>query len=157
MGFLVYNHNMNTSIVKKVIKTLAILLIVAATCFGGYTVIKALMDKGASAAPQTIEQISGLQIDNFDHIENTRFGNKSTSTDEFKTLFGARTYDIYSGDQPTDKGETYRCFDSDDHLLMTVTEYLDSSVIELNVNGEIALYRQHTDSDSSKSPNIMVK
>lgn len=145
---------MSINIIKKVAGLIVLLAVVGSLCYCGFRVVSALIEKTTLPGPKTIEEISKIDFGNIDHIETTR---GSLDPAEFNHLFRANLYETFSGDIDFRRSETYRCYDSENKLLMTLKNYSQSSVIELNVNGIISLYQKYTPPAETTSSNLLVK
>lgn len=135
---------MDTSIFKKLIKVIALLAVIGAICYGGFMVIQALMKKSATPGPKTIEEISNLDFNNIKRIETTKTINGRYEPSEFIRIYKENLYEPFTNELSIKKSETFRCYDADGNLMMTLIDYPVDSVIELNVGGEISLYKKYT-------------
>ena len=133
---------MSTRIIKNIAEVVAILVVVGAIAFGGFKVINAIMAKTAAPAPRTIEDITGISFDDIDHIETTKTINNKFDPNEFRRLYRSGEYEPFASELSVKKGYTYRCYDANNNLILTLTDYPKDSVIELSAKGEISLYKK---------------
>ena len=140
------------NIIKKILKATLLLAVTGGIIYSGVTVITALMEKGSINSAKTISEITGIDLDKIDHIETQKTNGDNFDPSEFRRIFGANLYEPFSDNPSTKKSETYSCYDAGDNLIMTLTEYAHESVIELNVSGEISLYKKYTPPTEAPTP-----